>query len=258
MTDVDDVTLADIAARLDEAARSASAIPQLHTRLSLSQAYSVQARSLNLRYGRGERRAGLKMGFTSRAKMTQMGVDTMIWGRLTDAMRLEEGGALDLSRYIHPRIEPEIAFLIERQIDEPLSLAQARQAVAAVAPAAEIIDSRYENFKFSLTDVVADNSSSSGFVLGGWKSADTDVTNLGMVMRADGDVREIGSSAAILGNPWRSLVEAIRLASEAGEPLQEGDIVLAGAATSAIPLAGVRHLRVDVERLGRIDLFPAG
>src|SRR3546814_6723163 len=79
-------------------------------------------------------------------------------------MRIEEGGSLALANFVHPRIEPEIAFLMSAPLAGRVTMAQALAAVAAVAPAMEVIDSRYENFKFALADVIADNSSSSGFV----------------------------------------------------------------------------------------------
>lgn len=255
MTEENLIDLGAIATRLDNAARTAAATPQLTEPLSLEDAYIVQKMSLGLRYQRGEKRVGIKMGFTSRAKMVQMGVHDMIWGRLTDAMRVEENGEVSRAKYVHARVEPEIAFLLNRPLPRNVSLMEARAAVEALAPAIEIIDSRYENFKFSLTDVVADNSSSSGFVIGDWASPDTDVSNLGMVMTVDGQPAEIGSTAAILGNPWRSLVAAVRVAADAGEPLQAGDIVLAGGATAAVALAGKRHVRLDTQGLGRVDVF---
>ena len=95
------------------------------------------------------------MGLTSRAKMQQMGVSEVIWGRLTDAMRLEEGGEMSHARYTHPRVEPEIAYIMRKPLSGNVSLAEALDAVEAVAPAMEIIDSRYRNFKFALADVIA-------------------------------------------------------------------------------------------------------
>lgn len=244
--------LASIAARLDEAAVKARAVAQLPEPLSLDDAYAVQAALLQCRYDRGERRIGVKMGFTSRAKMAQMGVDEMIWGRLTDGMLVEDGGDIDIARYVHPRAEPEIAFLLKAPLAGRVSMTEAMAAVAAVAPAIEIIDSRYENFRFSLTDVVADNSSSSGVVLGPWCDPATDVANLGMVVEIDGRPALIGSSAAILGHPARSLVAAARLVALRGERLEAGDIVLAGAATAAEALKPGQRLRLSVERLGEV------
>jgi len=245
--------LARLAELVDTAAKTARAIEQLSLEhaLTLDQAYAVQKASVERRLARGERRVGMKMGFTSRAKMIQMGVSDLIWGRLTDAMRVEEGGSIAMTSYVHPRVEPEIAFVLGRDLPRVVSAAEALAAVAAVAPALEIIDSRYRAFKFSLADVIADNASSSSFVLGPASSPSVDVANLGMILEIDQRPVEIGSSAAILGHPLRSLVAAARLAADRGDPLRAGDVVLAGGATAATPLRPGVHVRVVVEALGQ-------
>jgi len=247
-------SLADMAAIVDEAARTAAEIPQFSEKkvLGVEEAYAVQALSLQRRYARGEKRVGIKMGLTSRAKMVQVGVSDVIWGRLTDAMREEEGGVVSISRFVHPRVEPEIAFLMKEPLSGSVSAVEAMEAVGAVAPALEIIDSRYKAFKFDLGDVIADNSSSSGFLLGTWSDKSVDIANLGMVLSVDGKAMEIGSSAAILGHPVRSLVAAARMVAAAGEKLEAGDIVLAGGATAAIPLAVGQAVMLEVERLGTV------
>jgi 2-oxo-3-hexenedioate decarboxylase len=248
------VDLDELAALADDAARRGEAIPQFTNTVDLdvADAYRVQARSIGRRLERGERLVGVKMGLTSRAKMAQVGVDEVIWGRLTDAMYVADGSTVSLAGYVHPRVEPEIAFLLDAPLSGPVSGAQAMAAVAAVAPAAEIIDSRFVNFRFSLPDVVADNSSSSGFVVGGWSDPSTAVGNLGMVLERNGRAVEIGSSAAILGDPVRSLVEASRMVGDAGLQLEAGWIVLAGGATAAVPLEPGASYRVVVERLGAV------
>lgn len=228
--------LGAIAARLDDAARLARPVPQLAEPLSLDEAYAVQARSLALRLGRGERLVGAKMGFTSRAKMQQMGVDDVILGRLTDAMIIEEGGSAAAARFIHPRVEPELAFLLKRPLSGVVTPLEALNAVEAVAPALEIIDSRYRDFRFSLSDVVADNTSAAGLVTGAWLRPTRDFSNLGLVMAMNGVDAAFGSTAAILGHPLRALVAAARLAAAAEATLEPGEIVLAGAATEALPL----------------------
>ena len=247
-------SLAELAEYVDEAARTAMEIPQISdTRpLSVEDAYAVQALSMQRRYARGEKRIGIKMGLTSRAKMIQVGVSDVTWGRLTDAMREEEGGVVSMANYVHPRVEPEIAFLIKTPLSGKVSALEAMSAVEAVAPALEIIDSRYKAFKFDVGDVIADNSSSSGFVVGTWHSPETDISNLGMVLSINGRPQEIGSSAAILGHPVRSLVSAARMVASAGEVLNPGDIVLAGGATAAIPMAVGQSVLLEVENLGQI------
>jgi len=240
-----------LARQLDDAARFARAVPQIAEPLGLEEAYQIQAASMDLRFGRGERLVGLKMGFTSRAKMVQMGVSDMICGRLTDMMMVEDGGSIRIGRYVHPRVEPEVAFLLKAPLSGPVTALQALSAVDAVAPALEIIDSRYENFKFSLTDVVADNSSSSSFVVGPWNRADTDLDNLGLIMAFNGKPQAYGSTAAILGHPLRSLVAAARLAAQHRIPLNAGSIILAGGATAAAALSPGAHVTLEMEKLGR-------
>jgi 2-oxo-3-hexenedioate decarboxylase len=244
-----------IARTLDDAARNVQATTQISdsVELTLAEAYEVQRQAIALRVRRGERRVGIKMGFTSRAKIVQMGISDMIWGRLTSGMIVEEGGPLDFSRFIHPRVEPEIAFLLKRPLFGLVTPMQAMDAVEAIAPALEIIDSRYDNFKFSLSDVVADNASSSGFVTGPWVKPDFDFSNLGLVLNFDGKPVQIGSTAAIMGHPLRSLVAAARFAAEAGEPLQTGWIVMAGGATAAEALSPNQHVEMEMEKMGRVS-----
>jgi 2-oxo-3-hexenedioate decarboxylase len=244
--------LAGIAATLDQAMQRAEAVPQLQAQIGLDEAYAVMDMALRLRVGRGERIVGMKMGFTSRAKMVQMGIDEMIFGRLTDAMQVEEGGATPRARYVHPRVEPEIAFRLKRSLAGRVTHLEALAAVEAIAPAVEIIDSRYRDFKFSLSDVVADNSSSSGFVVGAARTPDLDISNLGMAFWVDGVLREVGSSAAILGNPWRSLIAAAAFAERYGFELRPGDIVLAGGATAAVAAGEGARVLLQTQNLSPV------
>lgn len=245
-----------LAEQLDGAAMDATAMSQLSKthEVSVDDAYEIQRLSIERRIARGEQLVGVKLGFTSHAKMIQMGVDDLIWGRLTDRMMIEDGGAINLNNYVHPRVEPEIAFLLKRPLAGAVTLAAAQAAVEAVAPAMELIDSRYEAFKFNLADVVADNCSSSGFVIGAWREPEADVSNLGMLLEFNGHPVQTGSSAAILGHPLRSLVNAARLAESAGFELDPGWIVLAGAATAAEALKPGIHVRTVVEKLGTAEL----
>ncbi len=226
----------EYAKMLDEAAHSCSAVAQIDPEgeLSLADAYAIQAASIQRRVGRGERRVGVKMGFTSRAKM----------------MQVEEGASVRFSRFLHPRVEPELAFVLKKPLAGDVTAVEALAAVEAVAPALEIIDSRYQDFKFSLPDVIADNASSSGFVIGAWGDPHQDFGNLGLIMSMDGRTVQVGSTAAILGHPLRSLVAAARLSAAAGEPLQAGWIVMAGGATPAECIKPGQYVSVEMERLG--------
>ncbi|GLX97258.1 fumarylacetoacetate hydrolase family protein [Herbidospora sp. NBRC 101105] len=239
--------ISELADRLDRAALTATAIPRLAAAAGLDPAgaYDVQRALVERRLARGDRLTGVKMGLTSRAKMAQVGVDEVIWGHLTDGMRIDDGGRVDLTRLIHPRAEPEIAFLVSHS------------AVEAVAPALEVIDSRFEGFDFSLPDVIADNTSAAGYVVGPWRPVPDGLDNLGVLLEVNGRVVQTGSTAAILGDPRRAFDAAVRLAGGRGVELREGWIVLAGAATAAVALKPGDHVRAVIEKLGTAS-FRAG
>ncbi|HJQ43200.1 MAG TPA: fumarylacetoacetate hydrolase family protein [Jatrophihabitantaceae bacterium] len=231
------------AATLDAAQRSASAVAQLDLGPDLAAAYAIQRELVQRRVERGERIVGSKLGFTSKAKMAQMGVSEIIVGRLTDAMQVDNGADVDLARFIHPRIEPEIAFHLGRDVDRDIA-----DCVDAVAPALEIIDSRYRDFRFSLPDVIADNTSAAAFVVGEWQPV-RDVADLPVRLLVDGAEVEAGSSAAILGHPLRALEELVELAAKYDIALRTGDVILAGAATAAVPFAA-HSVAAHVDGLG--------
>jgi 2-oxo-3-hexenedioate decarboxylase len=248
-------SLAKLATQLDDAARLRVEIDPLTPQrpFTLEEAYDIQRKAIGLRHARGEKPIGLKLGFTSRAKMVQMGVDSLIWGRLTDAMLYDEGAEIDLADFIHPRAEPEVCFLTKRRIDRPITLIEARSYLEGVAPAIEIIDSRYRNFKFTLEDVVADNCSSAGLVIGALSNRFDSLSNLGVFVRVNGRLVQSGSTGAILGDPLRSLVQASQLATEAGMVLEAGSLIMAGAATAAEALQPGTHVSAEITGLGRVE-----
>ncbi len=245
-----------LATVIDRAAVEASPIQQLSATadFKLQEAYEIQRLSIDKRLTRGETLVGYKLGFTSREKMEQMGVHEVIWGRLTDSMRLSNGGKLSLKNNIHPRIEPEIAFRISKEIKGVLSIDQAQASIDAIAGALEIIDSRYENFKFSLADVVADNCSSSHFVTGEWLRPDTPIQDLDMTLNINGEVRKKGNSNAILGNPLESVVELSKMAAKYRQTIAAGAIILAGAATPAESLQPGDTVHASIQNFGDIHL----
>lgn len=245
----------EIAYILDQAAKNAQAVPQMAAanNMTLEEAYEIQRMSIQMRVERSEKITGYKLGFTSKAKMEQMGVHDLIWGILTGEMELQQGETVNLNRWIHPRVEPEIAFRVSKGISKKLTLADLPEYLDAMAPALEIIDSRYENFKFSLEDVVADNCSSTGYVIGDWQPLSTDISDLRMDLLVNSEVIESASSAAILENPLQSVVELSRLATIAGLTIKKGQVILAGAATAAVFIKPSQTLTAKVEKMGIVS-----
>ena len=134
--------------------------------LDAETAYRAQRMLVQHRLDAGERIIGAKLGLTSRAKQEAMGVHEPLYGWLTSGMVLPYGEPLPLAEFIHPRVEPEIAFLIGRELEPPVTITGVLDATEAVFAAAEVLDSRYEDFRFRLPDVIADNASGSRIVLG--------------------------------------------------------------------------------------------
>ncbi|MFD7101876.1 2-keto-4-pentenoate hydratase [Streptomyces celluloflavus] len=230
-------TIDALAERLDTAQTSRTDTPSLADthEFGIDDAYAIQAALLARREARGERIVGVKLGFTSKAKMAQMGVSDVIVGRLTDGMRIADGDDVDLSRFIHPKAEPEVAYRLCRDVDLDDPLTDIESCVDALAPAIEIIDSRYRDFRFTYTDVVADNTSAAGFVIGPWRPVES-VANRAVRLRT-GETEAVGSTAAILGDPVHALHALLDMCRRRRIPLRAGQVVLAGAATAAVPLA---------------------
>jgi len=241
-----------LAEELDAALLARREIPPLtktHGDFSLPQAYEVQKLGLDKQLSRGEKIVGYKMGLTSAAKRQQMNLGEPIYGYLLESMRVR--GKLDVATGIHPKVEPEIAFITARELSGKITRDEALHACESVFPALEILDSRFVGFKyFSLPDVVADNCSSWRFVTGEPR-APRDPGGRRMRMSIDGAVKQESDSNAISGNPLDSLVQLVQLLPH---PLPAGSLVLAGAATAAEMLAPGVKVRLEVEGLGDVWL----
>jgi 2-oxo-3-hexenedioate decarboxylase len=247
--------LTSVAQILDQAAKEAKPVSQMAEveGYILKEAYQIQSYSIQQRIERGEKITGFKLGFTSKAKMEQMGVHDLIWGVLTDQMKIEDGGEISMSNYIHPRAEPEVAFLVENTIDKEISLAEIPNYICKMAVAIEVIDSRYENFKFSLEDVVADNCSSIGYCIGKWKDTADSIQDLSIQLKFDEELVQGGNTKAVLENPYQSVVELSRLATEAGLKIEKGQIILAGAATAAEWMKKDTKIQAHLQDFGEVS-----
>lgn len=249
------MTHQEIADLLDQAAQEAKAVEQVSHKhqFSLEEAYEIQRLSIQNRVERGEKIVGYKLGFTSYAKMEQMGVHDLIWGILTDQMTIKPEKELSMNRWIHPRAEPEIAFKVKKDITREISLEEVSEYIDQMAVAIEVIDSRYQNFKFSLEDVVADNCSSTGYVIGEWKDLKNEnIADLDLRLMINNQVMETGKTSAILGNPLKSVVELSRLATNAGLTVKKGQVILAGAATAAVYLKEYDTVEAELQGLGNV------
>ncbi len=243
---------------LSQARVHSAPVAQLSTQIEgwgRSEAYAIQEKGIEFRVARGERLLGFKMGLTSEAKRKQMNLNSPLYGVLTDQMEVRD--EFSLSGNIHPKIEPELAFLIEKELPESPSREQALQAVGAVCACMEILDSRYQQFKyFSMEDVIADNSSSAHFVLGGWVRdfRDLDLRNLPMQMFVNDRLAQEGNSKDISGDPVVSVIQLCQLLADRQRSLPKNCIVLAGAATAAVALEAGMRIRLEVPHFPSVQV----
>lgn len=255
--------LITLAESLTEARKQGRSRAQLSrdVQLSRSEAYGIQEMGLEHRLQNREKVLGYKMGLTSEAKRKQMNLDSPLYGVLTDKMKVENEGVFFLSGSIHPKIEPEVAFLISRELRGRVSREDVLKSCEAVCACLEILDSRYDQFKyFSMEDVIADNSSSSHFVHGPWLKdfAHLDLKNLKMKMKVNGQVAQEGISRDISGDPVISVIQLCELLAERNHSLPAGSIVLAGAATAAVSLEEGQHIELEVESLPPVGVHVKG
>lgn len=253
MSGVDPVALAE---RLWDAERERRTIPQLvaeHPELGVAIAYDVQRLNHVRRLAEGDRSLGFKLGLTSRAKQQAMGVAEPLWGRLTASLIRDEDEPLVVGELIHPRVEPEIAFLLGRDVDgATATVASVLAATEGLFPALELLDSRYDDFRFTLPDVIADNASAAGVICGGRLLAPgaIDAQLEGMVLRVDGEVVHTAAGAAVSGHPAAAVAW---LACQAGG-LPAGSIVLSGGLTAPIRLAPGMVVTAQFTNLGSVSL----
>lgn len=206
----------------------------------LDTGYRVQSFGLETRIGRGRRLAGYKMGLTSRAKQADVGVGEPIRGYLLADGEMLPGETLARDRYLHPRAEPEIAVRLGRALSgDRVSLRDVVQTVDSILLAMEIIDSRYQAFRFRAPDVVADNTSAAGFLLGRPRrpADDSSWVLSGVTLRRNGEMVETGVPAAALGHPYAAVAALARSLSREGRGLEPGQIVLTGGLTASVPLS---------------------
>jgi 2-keto-4-pentenoate hydratase len=246
------------AERLWEAAKEGRTIPPLteaSPELTLDEAYQIQDRVLVLREESGERVSAAKLGLTSRAKQIQMGVGEPLYGWLTDAMRHEPGHPLDLSSYAQPRVEPEVAFITRSDLAGPgVTSAHVLAATEAVAPALDVLDSRFAGYLFTLVDVTADDASAAGYALGEDAPIDGDLRVTGCVLEKNGDLVDTAAGAAVMEHPAAAVAWFVRKLFEKDRALPAGSVVLAGAWTAAIPVAPGDTVRATFDRIGSVEL----
>jgi 2-keto-4-pentenoate hydratase len=223
--------------------------------LVVEDAYAIQTRVIERRIAGGARAIGRKIGLTSRPMQNLLGVDEPDFGVLLDDMFVEDGDEIDLGSLLQPRVEAELAFVMERDLAGPgVTTAKALTAIAGALPAIEVVDSRVVDWRIKLVDTVADNASSGLLVVGGRmrKVTDIDLRLIGVAVSRNGEMIDTGAGAAALGNPARCVAWLANKLGGLGAGLRAGDVVLPGAVHRMVPVRPGDVFRADFSRLGGV------
>ncbi|BBZ50789.1 fumarylacetoacetate hydrolase family protein [Mycobacterium heidelbergense] len=250
----------ELAADLAQAERSREPIAPLtsaYPDIDVVDAYEIQLINIRQRVAEGARVLGHKVGLSSLAMQQMMGVDEPDYGHLLDEMQVFEDTPVKAGRYLYPRVEVEVGFILAADLpgadcteDDVLA------ATAALAPSIELIDTRITDWKIQLCDTIADNASSAGFVLGDARvsPADLDVKAIDAVLTRNGEVVAEGRSDAVLGNPVTAVAWLARKVESFGVRLRKGDVVLPGSCTRAIDARAGDQFVADFTGLGSVRL----
>jgi 2-oxo-3-hexenedioate decarboxylase len=257
---IDAQGIADILITAERERKGIAQISDDHPDVDVATAYRAQQAFVQSKLDAGETFVGYKLGLTSRNKQQAMGLDAPLYGRVTSGMISTYGDPVQLDRFIHPRVESEIAFLLARDIEAPATVTSVLAATEVVFGAVDVLDSRYESFQFTLTDVVADNASAGAFYLGPIARRPDELEDLrliGCVVRVDGDVAMTAAGAAVMGHPAASVAWLANQLAAEGEGLRAGQLIFSGGVTAPVPVIGGGTVTFEFDQLGTIEVYGA-
>lgn len=257
---LDKNTLAQLAEHLENAELKAHDVTKItddHPDMDWDDAYAIQDLIRARKEGRGHKTVGLKCGLTSYAKMKQMGVDTPVFGFVSDYMACAEGSDIKTSELIHPKVEAEICVVTKAPLKGPgCHVGAVMAAIDFVIPGVEIIDSRYRDFKFDLKSVIADNTSASRFVIGGRarRVEELDLRTLGVVLEKNGQIVAMAAGAAVMGHPAAAIAALANHLGARGQEIPTGSFIMTGGVTEAIAVQAGDSVNVRFQDLGTVGM----
>jgi 2-keto-4-pentenoate hydratase len=245
---------------LREAERTREAVPplvQTFPGIDVVDAYEIQLRNIRRRLEAGGTVHGHKVGLSSKAMQQMMGVDEPDYGHLLADMVLSEDTPVEAGRYLLPRVEVEVGFVLGDDLPgEGCTVDDVLRCTEHVAPSIELIDSRIADWKIGLADTIADNASSAGVVLGTSrrKPDELDLTAIDAVLHRNGEQVATGRSDAVLGNPAIAVAWLANKVAGFGVRLQAGHVVLPGSCTRAYDVTAGDSVTAEFTGLGSVSL----
>jgi 2-oxo-hept-3-ene-1,7-dioate hydratase len=258
------VLIADLAARLDAAERSREQIGHFSLEqpgMTIEDGYNVQRAWVARKIAAGRRLIGHKIGLTSRAMQRSSNIDEPDYGALLDDMLFPNNSDIPFTRFIEPRVEVELAFILKHRLSGPdCTVADVMRATDHVVPAIEIIDARIRRVdpKTGATrkvfDTIADNAANAGMVLGGnpMRPDAVDLRWVSALIQRNGVIEDSGVAAAVLGHPALGVAWLANKLAPWGETLEPGEIILSGSFTAPVFASVGDDFEVDFGPYGRV------
>jgi 2-oxo-hept-3-ene-1,7-dioate hydratase len=262
---LDQPIIQSLARQLYEARKSRTPLRHFsrqHPGMTVADGYAIQQAWVKLELADGRKIKGRKIGLTSRAMQQASQIDEPDYAPLMDDMFFAGGGDIPVNRFIAPRVEVELAFILGKPLEGPgVTLFDVLSATDYVTPAVEIIDARIEQFDREtkamrkVTDTISDFAANAGIVLGGRpvKALDVDLRWVGALLHKNGVVEETGLAAAVLNHPATGVAWLANKLAPHGERLNAGDVVLAGSFTRPVGAVAGDGFHVDYGPLGSIS-----
>ncbi len=249
--------LADNLLKAEETRETIPPLTDTDPGITVEEAYRIQLRVMDMKKASGQIVVGKKIGITSMGMQAQLGVKEPDYGHVLNGMVIMEGEKVPASKLIAPRIEGEIAFVLQEDLKGPgVTPTDVMRCSAGVIPALEIIDSRIADWKIKLPDTVADNASSARIVLGGKITPvmGVDLRTVGMVLEKNGEMIASAAGAAVLGNPAQAVAWLANKLAGYEIILRKGEVILSGSLTAAVPVAAGDFIRADFGILGDVKI----
>ena len=257
-------TIAQMARELYDARKSRTALRHFSKRfpeMTIADGYAIQRAWVALEIADGRTIKGRKIGLTSRAMQQSSQIDEPDFAPLMDDMFFAQGTDIEISRFIAPRVEVELAFILGKPLKGPgATLFDVLSATDYVTPAIEIIDARIEQFDRDtqamrkVFDTISDFAANAGIVLGGRpvKPTEVDLRWIGALLYKNGVIEETGLAAGVLNHPANGVAWLANKIAPFDEQLNVGDVVLAGSFTRPTAAQVGDNFHVDYGPLGSV------
>jgi 2-oxo-hept-3-ene-1,7-dioate hydratase len=257
--------IAEAARRIHEAERTRVQIGQLSLQypdMTIEDAYAVQRAWVDIKLAEGRVRKGRKIGLTSRAMQQASQIEEPDYGDLLDDMFFRDGSDIPMSRFVVPRVEVELAFILGKPLRGPhCTIFDALDATEYVIPAIEIIDARIEQFDGQtkrprkVVDTISDNAANAGLVMGGRpiRPMDVDLRWVSALLYRNGVIEESGVAAAVLNHPANGIAWLANKLAPYGVSLEAGHVILGGSFTRPTHARAGDSFHVDYGPLGSIS-----